>query len=255
MPVIILQSIAVIKLYMTYSGSTLDEGMLKKNIPLSRHQFTNYFIIYHYVDNNTTCTANINYFSIPITWQNTYHTSHCSYCTCHHDNKISCHQDDFEGSTQTLCTNCEFIKIPRKCSYCVDPQDDLGLTIPSGIDFPVVDFMCLSCECSQEGKVQCDYNNTQQCGDHKSCQKYFKQLKNETIPYQCKNCVFDGKELAPYTTWTLAVDQDLAKCSCQVNGVVDCKVGYGIDEFAFVIYCRNCSSYDMVGDRFKRQGM
>ena len=144
---------------------------------------------------------------------------------------------------------------PRRCSYCIHPQDE-SIKIPRETFFPVFEYTCISCQCSDAGTVTCHYNNTRQCTGQQKCQQYFKLLKNETIPYQCKTCVFDGLMRLPNSTWKVMVNakQDLAICNCQVNGEVNCKVEKKVKEFSFEIHCLNCSSTEIIEEKFKRRG-
>ena len=45
-----------------------------------------------------------------------------------------------------------------------------------------------------------------------------------------------------------------AKCICQVNGEVDCRVENNVDDLLFEIRCTNCSSLKMIKDKFKQRG-
>ena len=203
---------------------------------------------------NFNCTAKIRY-HVPIPFQGVYDISHCSFCKCYPGNHIDCFQRSITGRTKKLCNNCELIKVGSGCPYCTDPQNEL-FKVSSGDHFHASGYNCISCQCSNTGIVYCHYNNTRQCTGQQKCQHYFKLLKNETIPYQCKTCVFNGLVRLPDSTGKVMINgkQDLAICNCKVNGEVNCKVEKKVKEFSFEIHCLNCSSTEIIEEKFKRRG-
>ena len=163
---------------------------------------------------------------------------------------------DIKGNTLTICKDCEYIPAHVKCQYCLDPEEGVA-KIQSGLRFPLFNYKCISCQCSSIGSVQCDYNNTRQCDDQQSCRKYFKQLKNGTFPYQCKDCVFDGRKKRIYSIWKVTVNgkKNQVECTCQVNGEIDCDIETRIGEFRFQIKGNKCSTTKIIEEKFKHKGL
>ena len=204
---------------------------------------------------NVSCTAKIRFPPLAIDFTGIYNVSHCSYCQCYASNKYDCHVADIKGRTRQLCQDCDYMRPHVTCSYCLDPEN--GVTkIAGGRRVPLFDYMCISCQCSQEGTIYCNYNNTQQCRDQQSCRNYFKQLKNGTIPYQCKDCVFDGRRRKVYSIWKIMINgnEDQIKCRCQIDGKVNCEIESRIEEFRFLIRHTNCSSTKIIEEKFKHNG-
>ena len=183
-----------------------------------------------------------------------HYISHCKYCQCYPGNKYDCHAIDIQGNTKTLCQDCNYITPETRCPYCIDPDNEVT-KIESGSVIASFNYLCIGCQCVYGGRLQCDYNNTRQCDDQQSCQTFFKKIKNGTVPYQCKDCLFDEKTRRVGSHWKIVVNDNKneVRCRCQINGVVDCE-SENIGEFRFHVKHTNCSSTEIVEDKFKQNG-
>ena len=183
-----------------------------------------------------------------LTFKGTHNISHCLYCQCYPKNTIDCFIKDKLGVERTICKNCTSIYHLKSCPC---------LKIASGRRLPPIKYWCIDCQCSTRGQISCAYDSKQQCSDQETCKVYLERLKNNTVPYQCNSCLFNGKKKLPRTVWRILIraGRRFVKCNCKINGEVECTVQKTITDFTFKKVCSNCSTQQMIENAFRVKGM